>query len=211
MDEIILDLLDKPLDGNLPYILLGVVAILVFLEQLVILTLFSPGSYAVIFISFLAFGNHISVAVMLPLLFMAASAGTQLQYYLGRRHGNWWLRLFNRFPRIFDLERTRHIRVTAFVVIMSYNLPQIRGIVPFMAGLTHMPFVRWVTSSSVGIGVWLTTFVGLGMTGASLFRGDYDRALDWADRNSTLIGLVLWSITLLSFGIWFWRRKTTHH
>lgn len=207
MDTIIKDLFDNPLDGNLPYVLLGVVVILVFLEQLVVLTLFSPGSYAVVFISFLAFGNHVSVIVMVPLLFTAALAGTQLQYYLGWRHGGWALRWLNRFPRIFDLERARQIHINIFIVIMSYNLPQIRGIVPFMAGLTHMPFHRWLLSSSIGIGLWLATFVGLGLAGASLFSGDYDRALEWVDRNSTLVGIVLWAITLLSFGIWFGRRK----
>lgn len=210
MDDIILDLLDKPLDGNLPYLMLGIVAILVFLEQLVVITLFSPGSYAVIFISFLAFANRVSVLIMIPLLFAAALAGTQVQYYLGWRHGGWMLRLLNRFPRIVDLERSRHIHITIFVVVMSYNLPQIRGIVPFMAGLTHMPFQRWFLSSLAGVAVWLATFVGLGMAGASIFSGDYNRALAWVDHNSTVVGLVLWGITLSSFAIWFWRRKTHH-
>ncbi len=196
------------MEGPLPYIILVVVAVMVFMEQLVILSFISPGSYAVIFVSFLAFAGDVPLVLMAVMMFVAAQSGTHLQYYLGQQHGERVLRWMNRYPRLVDLEKMNDIQVSSSVVVLSYNLPQIRGIVPFLAGVSHMPLKRWWVASVIGVLIWLASFIGLGMGAAALFDGDLEKALEWIwALNNSYLGLIFWVATVVLVGYYIWRRR----
>lgn len=204
------DVLDHSMNGPYPYVILGIVAVMVFLEQIILVSLLSPGSYAVLLVSFMAFAGKVSIVLMIPLLFVAAMLGTHTQYVLGKHHGSRFLRWLNRYPRWVDLERLQTMRVHGGLVVLSYSLPQIRGIVPFLAGTSQMPMRRWLAWSAVGVAIWLTIFIGMGLSAASLFDGDLEKALDWVWQvnNNPILASIFWSATVLIavYFIWSWRR-----
>lgn len=196
--EILKTLVNQSFEGPVPYLILGVVVFFIFVEQWLLFSLLSPGSWGIIFVSFLAFSGLISVPVMIVMMFAAAFAGTHLQYLVGKWRGDWFLQLINRFPKLLDLEQVQSARVNPGLVVLSYSLPQIRGLVPFVAGTSQMPLGRWYVASSIGIVIWLTTFVGLGMSAAYLFNGDFEQALDWlwAINTNSYLSIVFWGITI---------------
>ncbi len=205
-------LLDLSMEGPTPYIVLGVVVFFVFIEQLLLFSLLSPGSWAVIFASFLAFAGFLPVPLLILSMFLAAFAGTYLQYYLGQRHGDRFLQWLNRFPRVIDLNRIKQTKVSFWIVIVSYNLPQIRGIVPFMAGVSNMPLGKWYAASSIGVGSWLACFIGMGMGAAWMFDGDFDKALQWVweINSNSILGIIFWVVTIafIVYGVRKLRRPT---
>lgn len=203
-------LLSLSMEGPTPYIVLGVVVFFVFVEQLLVFSFFSPGSWAVILVSFLAFAGFLPVPLLIGSIFVGALAGTHLQYYLGNRHGERFLRFVNRFPRIVDLSQITKMRVSFWIVILSYHLPQIRGLVPFMAGASHMPKPWWYAASAIGVLTWLVCFIGMGMGAAWLSGGDFGQALQWLweINTSSVLGAIFWVLTigLAVYAGYKWRR-----
>lgn len=210
--EFLKHLLNEAMQGPYPYIILGVAALLVLLEQIVILSLLSPGSYAVLFASFMAFAGKVPIVLMIALLFVAAMVGTYIQYSLGKHRGSRILHWLNRYPRLVNLERMKQINVRTWLLIVSYSLPQIRGLVPFMAGVSRMPFRRWFAASAVGIALWLTVFVSMGLGAATLFNGNLEKALDWVWQvnSNPILGAIFWGATigLAVYFVWLWRRPS---
>lgn len=202
-------LLNLSMEGPTPYIILGVVVFFVFMEQLVLFSLLSPGSWSVIFVSFLAFAGAIPVPLLITSMLIGAVAGTNFQFYLGLRHGERFLRFVNRFPRLIDLNNAKTMRVSPVIVVLSYNLPQIRGIVPFVAGTSRMSLAKWSVASIIGVVSWLGCFIGMGMGAAWMFDGDFDKAIDWvvAVNTDSTMGAIFWLLTIgiAGYTIWKWR------
>lgn len=186
-------------EGPTPYIVLGVVVFFVFVEQWLLFSLLSPGSWGVIVVSFVAFSGSMSVLLTISALFAGAFIGTHAQYLVGKHYGDRFLQWINRFPKLVDTERIQQTRVNVWIVILSYSLPQIRGMMPFLAGTSRMPAWRWYPAASVGIMIWLGIFIALGMVAAASFDGDVHAAAEWAwevNTNSTM-GAFFWITTIL--------------
>jgi membrane-associated protein len=209
--DLLNDIVTTSSEGPTPYIVLGVVVFFVFVEQWMLFSLLSPGSWGVIVVSFVAFSSTISVPLMLVLLFGGAFIGSHAQYLVGKHYSVAFLRLVNRFPKLVDLERIRETRVTTWLVLISYSLPQIRGIIPFLAGASHMPLWRWYAVSTLGIMIWLGIFIVFGMVAANNFNGDVREAAEWAwDVNTnSVMGVFLW-ITTIAIVVYYlnkWRTR----
>ncbi|PJF41674.1 MAG: hypothetical protein CUN55_11580 [Phototrophicales bacterium] len=205
------------MEGPMPYLILAIVVFFVFIEQLLVFSFFSPGSWSVIFASFLAFAGFIPIPLLILGTFLGAFLGTYLQYYLGYRHGERFLRFVNRFPRIVDLEQMKQTQVNFWLVILSYNLPQIRGIVPFMAGVSKMPKTQWLIASAIGVVSWLACFIGMGMGAAWMFEGDFQKALHWIweINSNSVLATIFWggTIAFIIYVVYKWRlpSKTTQN
>ena len=212
MLAIMRDIIDTSMEGPTPYVILMVVVFFVFVEQWVLFSLLSPGSWGIIVVSFMAFSGAVSIPLMLVAMFVSSFAGTQLQYYVGQQHGERFLRLVNRFPQLVDLEQIYETKVNTTVIVLSYSLPQIRGIMPFLAGASDIPKWKWYVASMVGLAIWLASFVVMGMGAAHAFDGDLHKALDWVWAFNTrgVWPILLWTTTIIIcvYYIRKWRRRT---
>lgn len=213
MFELLNDIAVASTEGHAPYILLGVVVFFVFVEQWVLFSLLSPGSWGVIVVSFIAFSGTIPVWLLLLSLFAGAFVGTHAQYLIGKHHGDRFLKWINRFPTLVDAERIKQTHVNTWILVLSYSMPQIRGIMPFLAGAAHMPMWRWYSASVVGITIWLGIFIVLGKVAADSFDGDMRQAAEWAwsVNTNSYTGTFFWVTTILIIIYYInkWRRKKT--
>lgn len=149
-----------------PLALLLVMAI-VFAETGLLVGFFLPGD-SLLFIAGALVASGVMplpLAVVLGGVFLAAAAGDQLGYLLGRRFG----------PRVFAREESRffspaHVaRAASFydrfgskAVILGRFVPVVRTFIPVTAGVGRMPYRRFVVFNLIGALLWAVGIVLIG-------------------------------------------------
>jgi len=101
---------------------------------------------------------------LLLLLAVAAIAGNTVNYRIGRYVGR---RAFDGRHRFFKLEHLRRtegffLRHGGFAIVMSRFMPVVRTFMPFVAGISRMPFGRFQLFNVTGATAWVTLFLGGG-------------------------------------------------
>lgn len=149
----------------------GLLALLlvVFAESGLLVGFFLPGDSLLFVAGFLASpagGEFLpGLAVLLPLLFVAAVAGDQVGYLFGRRVGP---ALFRRpDSRIFKREHL--LRAEAFyqrhgpkTIVLARFVPIVRTFAPILAGVGSMHYRTFVAFNLVGGGLWAGGVTTLG-------------------------------------------------
>ena len=120
-------------------------------------------------------------------VFVAAFAGDQLAYYLGRKAG----------PAIFKREQSRFFnpanveRTNAFfdkhggkAIILARFLPVFRAFVPVAAGVGRMPYRTFITFNLIGAFLW-----GVGLTLVGFFLGQIEFVARYSE--FFIIGIIL--------------------
>lgn len=149
----------------------GLAMLFVFLETGVLVLAFLPGDSLLFTVGLLTATGIISVPIALTcvLIFLAAFAGDQMGFMLGRKFG----------PAIFKREKSRLFnpenveRTHEFFekhgpksLIIARFLPVFRAFVPAAAGVGHMTYRRFVMYNAVGALLW-----GVGVTLIGYFLG----------------------------------------
>jgi membrane-associated protein len=111
-------------------------------------------------------GSHVSAALMIPLLIVAAVLGDAVNYSIGRQIG----------PRVFTsetsklLNRNHLLRTQAFyekyggkAIIIARFVPIVRTFAPFVAGVGQMRYSRFFLFNVVGAVAWVGLFIPAGM------------------------------------------------
>ena len=149
-----------------PYILLGV-AVVIFIESGVLFP-FLPGDSLLVTAAILRHELDIIAWLLFVVAAVAAFAGDQVGFYLGRRFGR---KLFKDDARIL---RTEHLdsaedffqRHGPLALVLGRFVPIVRTFVPFAAGTTEMgynSFLRWNILGGIGwVGSMLLVGVLLG-------------------------------------------------
>lgn len=179
-----------------PFVLLGVAGV-VFIETGIIVLSFLPGDSLLFTVGLLTATGFIGLPIWVTALviFLAAFAGDQLAYYIGRRAG----------PAVFKRERSRFFnpanveRTTAFfekhggkAIIIARFLPVFRAFVPVAAGVGRMRYRTFITFNVIGAFLW-----GVGLTLIGFFLGQIDFVAEYAE--FFIVGIVLLSgIPILS-------------
>jgi membrane-associated protein len=150
-------------------VFLLVVAAVLFAECGLLVGFFLPGD-SLLFSAGLvvALYGEPSLLVLLPICFIAAAAGDQVGYMVGARLGP---ALFTRpDSRLFKQEnvtRTHEFfeRHGARALILARFVPVVRTFTPVLAGVSKMPYRRFVTYNVVGAALWsvLATLLGWGL------------------------------------------------
>jgi membrane-associated protein len=163
-----------------PFVLLGVAAI-VFIETGFIVLSFLPGDSLLFTVGLLTATGVIGFPVWVTMLviFIAAFAGDQLAFYIGRKAGP---AVFNRKQsRFFNPENVE--RTNAFfekyggkAVIMARFLPVFRAFVPLAAGVGRMKYRTFISFNVIGAFLW-----GVGLTAIGFFLGQIDFVADYAE------------------------------
>jgi membrane-associated protein len=157
---------------------IGLFAI-VFAESGLLAGFFLPGDSLLFTAGLLAYQGHMNLAIVLAGCFIAAVAGDQVGYVIGRRYGPAvFSRPDSRFFRQKNVERAQAYfeKNGPKTVVLARFLPVIRTFTPVVAGVGRMEYRKFVTFNVLGGFLW-----SFGVTLAGYFLGktvpDIDRWL----------------------------------
>lgn len=188
------------------YLLLFVV---LFCETGLVVMPFLPGDSLLFAVGAVAAldGSSVHIALILPLLIVAAVVGDAVNYSIGRRLG----------PKVFSRENSRllnkrHLmRTKEFydrhggkTIVIARFAPILRTFAPFVAGIGQMQYRRFAMFNVSGGVAWVSSFLMAGY----LFGG-----LETVKRNFHVIIIVIVFISLLPTAIeviraWLEKPKT---
>ena len=186
--------------GNWVYALLFLI---VFVETGVVVMPFLPGDSLLFVAGAMCGAGLMSLPLLVLLLIVAAIAGNQCNYAIGRHFG----------PRVFQWEQSRFFNKRAFeqahefyesyggaTLIAARFMPFLRTFAPFVAGVARMTRTKFTLFDVTGAVLWVGS-----LTGAGYLFGD----LPWVKANLDKIiwGAILIPGVLVLLGAWRARRR----
>jgi membrane-associated protein len=187
------------LHGPAAYALVGFLA---FAEAAIFVGFVFPGETAVVLGGVLASQHAVSLVGMAAVVVVAAIVGDSVGYEVGRHYGERALNLRLLRPRRVALERARaYLRERGGrAVFLGRFTAFLRAVMPGLAGLSHMPYRRFLAFNAAGGFVWGVGFTLLGyVAGASYEK--VEKAAGWA---STSLLVVVVGVLV---GIHLYRRR----
>ena len=135
---------------------------IIFAETgLIVLTFlmpFLPGDALIFAIGMIAANNQINFSVIIPLLMIAAILGDNVNYFVGKRFGNYILTNDSKF----FIKEKHLIKAKEFFerngkqsIIIARFVPVVRTIVPFLCGTTGVPYRTFLLFSLFGAFMWV--------------------------------------------------------
>jgi membrane-associated protein len=142
--------------GHLLYLLFFLI---IFVETGVVILPFLPGDSLLFIAGALAARGGLSLAILIPLLILAAFLGDNLNYFIGDRLGPRVFREDFRFLKRKYLEQTQafYARHGGRTLILARFVPIVRTFAPFVAGIGTMAYRTFVTYCIVGAVLWVTS------------------------------------------------------
>ena len=185
----------------------GVFAV-VFAESGLLVGFFLPGDSLLFTAGFLASGpSSVDEALHLPLgflligTFVAAVAGDQVGYLLGRRAGPAIFRRPNsRFFKQENVDKAHAFfdKYGAKTIVLARFVPVVRTFAPIVAGVSRMNYRTFVTFNVVGGALW-----AIGVTLLGYFLGQ----VDFIEQNLELAILTVVAISVLPIVIELWKAR----
>ncbi|MVW72685.1 DedA family protein [Bordetella sp. 15P40C-2] len=177
--------------------------LIVFVETGLVVMPFLPGDSLLFVVGTLAGAGLLELPVAIALLLVAAIAGDQVNYSLGRYFG----------PKVFRWEESRFFSKTAFnqahayyeryggiTILIARFMPFIRTFAPFVAGISEMSRSKFTFYNVTGALLWV-----VGLTLLGYFFGN----LPWVKEHLSIIiwALIIGPGLLALFGLWRARRR----
>ncbi|MFM9967538.1 MAG: DedA family protein [Burkholderiales bacterium] len=185
--------------GTMIYVLLFII---VFCETGLVVTPFLPGDSLLFVSGALWAAGGLDVHALMATLIGAALLGDNCNYWIGRFIG----------PRVFRWENSRFFNRKALdythafyerhggkTLIIARFLPLVRTFAPFVAGVGHMRYSRFIAFSVVGALVWVVSLVYAGY-----FLGN----IPVVKQNLSVVILSIIAISLLPLLIQYLRSRT---
>ncbi|MEO7351464.1 MAG: GtrA family protein [Marmoricola sp.] len=184
---------------------LGVILVMavVFAETGLLLGFFLPGDSLLFLAGALVASQVIAIPfwVLAAGVFVAAVAGDQMGYLIGRRYGpRVFSRPDSRFFRQENAERARAFfdRNGAVAVVLGRFVPVVRTFVPVVAGVGRMPRRGFTLFNLVGALVWAIGIVTVGF----FFGG-----IPFVAAHIELITIAIAGVSIVPAGLEVWRRR----
>jgi membrane protein DedA with SNARE-associated domain/membrane-associated phospholipid phosphatase len=151
----------------------AIVGALVFGEAALFVGLILPGETALILGGVLASQGRVSLAVLLGVGILAAVSGDSVGYEVGRRGGP--ALKVSRAGRVVGGHRWARgeeylLRRGGSAVLLGRWVGVLRALVPAIAGMSRMPYRRFLAYNAVGGTVWALVVVLLGYFAGASFR-----------------------------------------
>jgi len=180
---------------------LALLFLIAFAEGLVGAGLIVPGAVLLFATGVLIGGGHLPLWPSLAAAYCGAVLGDSVSYGLGARYGPWlrgsWP--LRRYPGVLDKGIAFFQAHGAKSVILGRFVGPIRGIIPAVAGMMHMPPGRFMLANLLSAVVWAPAYLFPGMVlGASMAV-----AMAVTTRLLLLLAMVLLALWLLW---WVWHR-----
>lgn len=176
---------------------------IVFVETGLVVMPFLPGDSLLFVVGALCGAGHMDLSLSMGLLLVAAIAGDQLNYSIGRYFG----------PKVFRWEQSRFFNKQAFnqahafyeryggvTIIIARFMPFIRTFAPFVAGVAEMNRAKFTLYNVIGAVLWV-----VGLTLAGYLFGN----IPIVQEN---LSKIIWALILIPgliaiFGAWKTRRS----
>jgi len=177
---------------------------IVFVETGVVVMPFLPGDSLLFIVGALCGVGMLHWPLSCTLLLLAAIAGDQCNYSIGRHIGNkafQWpqSRWFNR--RAFERAHAFYARWGGITIVLARFMPFARTFAPFVAGVAHMERGKFAAFNMGGAVLWV-----MGITGAGYFFGN----LPWVQEH---LEKIIWALILVPGLVAIggtWRSVRTH-
>lgn len=146
---------------NLTYLLL---ALIIFCETGLVFTPFLPGDSLLFAAGALAASGALSLSLIIIILFAAAFAGDNTNYFIGKLIGDKIIHARRQLIRKEYIERTHlfYEKHGGKTVVIARFMPIIRTFAPFVAGLGSMTYRRFILFCIIGNVLWIVSFSTLG-------------------------------------------------
>ena len=174
---------------------------IVFCETGLVVAPFLPGDSLLFVAGALWAASGMEIDLLMATLVAAALCGDNCNYWIGRtlaRRVMGWRqsRLFNR--KLFDRTQAFYARHGGKTVVLARFVPLVRTFAPFVAGVGHMPYVRFLVFSVVGALLWVGILVPAGY-----WFGNIQLVRDHFE----IVALVIVAISLLPLVVEFVRHR----
>ncbi|NUO18225.1 VTT domain-containing protein [bacterium] len=167
----------------------------VFAETGLVVAAFLPGDSLLFAAGAFSGAGHLNIYELVVGIHVAAILGDSCNYWIARKLGHHVL------VRWTKLIRPAYVRKASMfyrmhgmkAVMLSRFVPTFRTFVPFVAGLSRMKYLRFLTASIIGTMIWVTVFV---------MGGYYFGQIQWVRDNFALaiLGLALLALVPSSVG-----------
>jgi len=146
--------------------------LLVFGEAAIFIGFVLPGETAVVLGGVLASRHSISLAALMVLVVVAAVVGDSVGYEVGRHFGERVLRLrpLRRHQRRLDGARGYLRRRGAYAVFLGRWTAFLRAVMPGLAGVSRMPYPRFLVFNALGGLAWGITFCLIGYLAGNSYQ-----------------------------------------
>jgi len=110
--------------------------------------------------------GHFSYSMVLLVSFLGSMTGMLISYTVGRKVGSGLLQRYGKWvhlppERLAKAERWFH-KYGGLSIIFGYFIPGIRHVTCYFAGVTRVPFIRYLCYAGSGAIIWCFVFVTLG-------------------------------------------------
>jgi membrane-associated protein len=191
-----------------PTLLLGrgswVIPVVIFVETGLFFGFFLPGDSLLLTVGVLGSAGHLNLWLLIPSSILAAVAGDQLGYVIGRQSGE-ALAVRYRFVRDNVKRATEfYARHGGKAIVLARFVPVVRTFAPIVAGAARMAYLRFIISNIAGGVLWV-----LSVTLAGYFVGN--QVPEVVDYLNPLIYLIILTSPLVWVSAWLSARtkKTT--
>jgi len=142
----------------------GILFLIVFIETGVVAMPFLPGDSLLFAAGALAGVGSLDLPTLLATLFVAAVLGDSCNFLIGSRVGS---AVHARDSRWIRREHLLHAqaffdRHGGKAIVIARFMPFLRTFVPFVAGVGHMDYRRFLACNVLGGALWVGAFVTLG-------------------------------------------------
>lgn len=187
-DQVLLSIIEKY--NNWVYVFLFAI---IFAETGLIvasfLMPFLPGDALIFTIGLLAQEESLNIWIVIPLLMFAAVLGDNVNYYVGKRFGDYIMNSEkDRFIKKKHIEKAKDFfdKNGKNSIIIARFVPVVRTIVPFLCGSTKVKYSTFLTFSIIGAFLWVGV---IGLLGYNLGK------IEWVKEN---LDLMIWGIIILA-------------
>ncbi len=168
----------------------GIIFLIIFCETGLVFMPFLPGDNLLFAAGALAAIGQLDPWLISAVLGAAAIIGDSTNYWIGRKFGSHLFSETRKFPSRKHLATAEEFfeKHGGKSVLIGRFMPFIRTFTPFVAGMSEMPYTRFLAFSVGGTFLWVGTLVPAGY-----FLGQ----LPFVKNNLTLIVLFIIGISLL--------------
>ncbi|HEU4946338.1 MAG TPA: DedA family protein [Kribbella sp.] len=159
--------------GLPPWLILALVFLLPALEASILIGVVVPGEVAVLIGGVVAHAGRLPLWLVIVAAILGAVLGDSAGYELGRRFGPPLLqRLPGRFQRSGQVDRALDLvrRRGSTAVLLGRWTAALRALVPGIAGISRLPFWKFLAANIVGGATWATAVVLLGYFAGAGYR-----------------------------------------
>jgi membrane-associated protein len=134
---------------------------IVFCETGLVVTPFLPGDSLLFVAGAIAAVGGMDIVVVSATLVAAALCGDNVNYWVGRWAGK---SIFSKYINPIHLQRTQafYERHGGKTIILARFMPIVRTYAPFVAGIGHMPYMRYLAYCVAGALLWVVSLCTAG-------------------------------------------------